>query len=67
MRELPMKDDDLYLLCSDGLTGMLRDSEIQEILERGQPLQATCQSLIDASNDRGGIDNITAVLVAACP
>ena len=67
VRELPMKDDDLYLLCSDGLTGMLRDSEIQKILERGQPLQATCQSLIDASNDRGGIDNITAVLVAACP
>jgi len=65
VHDCPLEADDLFLLCSDGLTGMLLDSKIQEILERDQPLHETCQSLIDAANDRGGADNITAILVSA--
>ncbi len=62
--EVPVQEGDIFLLCSDGLTGMLRDSEIQDLLENGEDLDQTCQSLVDAANDRGGGDNITVVLVS---
>ncbi|UCC71771.1 MAG: Stp1/IreP family PP2C-type Ser/Thr phosphatase [Gemmatimonadota bacterium] len=55
---------DLFLLCSDGLSGMLPDEEIQEILSRAaEDLEEVADELIDAANDAGGMDNITAVLV----
>ncbi|MEN6625568.1 MAG: Stp1/IreP family PP2C-type Ser/Thr phosphatase [Candidatus Sumerlaeia bacterium] len=55
---------DLFLICSDGLTGMAEDHEIQSILlKSGDNLEAGCQALIDASNKAGGIDNISVVLV----
>lgn len=59
-----MEPGDLYLLCSDGLNGMLADQAIAEILAReGQgDLNAAAQRLVDAANEKGGHDNITAVL-----
>jgi len=61
---------DTFLLCSDGLVGMLEDSEIQEILGQyvrsstnGGPDDAPAQALIDAANAKGGHDNITAALI----
>ena len=60
---------DLYLLCSDGLVGMLEDSEIESILTaNGSDQGATdkgsrLQRLLDAANAAGGHDNITAALV----
>lgn len=55
---------DLFLICSDGLTGMIDDERIQKILlERGENLADACQGLIEASNQAGGIDNISVVLV----
>lgn len=55
---------DLFLICSDGLTGMIEDQQIRNILlDRGDNLAEACQALVDASNQAGGIDNISVVLV----
>lgn len=59
----PFQAGDLYLLCSDGLSGMITDRRIEEILLDGaDDLDAACKSLIDEANANGGTDNITAVL-----
>jgi protein phosphatase len=54
---------DLYLICSDGLTDVVRDHEIVSLIAAadGDP-HAAAESLVDAANRGGGIDNITAVL-----
>ncbi len=51
------------LLCCDGLWGMLPDSAIQTILASAPSPQDACHQLIDAANNAGGRDNITAVIV----
>jgi len=56
-----LQRDDLILLCTDGLTEMLEDSDIQHILSASQDTVA--QELLAAANDRGGVDNITTVVV----
>jgi protein phosphatase len=56
--------DDLYLLCSDGLTEMLTDSEIGEVLGRIESgIQDGAEELVRQANERGGVDNISVVLV----
>lgn len=57
-----VRPGDRYLLCSDGLTDMLPDSEIAGILRERGPRDAV-QALIDAANRNGGKDNITAVVI----
>ncbi len=52
---------DAFLICSDGLHGYVKHKEIPDILKLG-PL-AACDRLIDVANERGGKDNITAVIV----
>ena len=59
---VPIQAEDRYLLCSDGLHGYLETHEIAPLL-RGTSLDEGCKKLIDLANDRGGKDNITAVLV----
>lgn len=54
---------DAFLLCSDGLVGMVDEAALAEILRSGRPSADTLRALIDAANDAGGFDNITAVLV----
>ncbi|HET7229510.1 MAG TPA: PP2C family serine/threonine-protein phosphatase [Longimicrobium sp.] len=54
---------DLVLLCSDGLTGMLTDRMLRRVLMRDETLAERVAELILFANDRGGRDNITAVLV----
>jgi len=56
---------DIFLLCSDGLTGMLRDSMIQDIIRRNEeePLSKMAEALIREANNAGGSDNISAILV----
>jgi serine/threonine protein phosphatase PrpC len=62
--EIEAKPGDVFLLCSDGLTGMVPESEIQRIVTAsGGDLEKACQELIDAANERGGLDNVTAVLI----
>ena len=59
------RDGDVFLLCSDGLTTMVDAGTIERILvlNRGR-LDAATHALIKAANDRGGDDNITAILFA---
>ena len=54
---------DLYLLASDGLTGMVEDSQLSRILESRQAPGRLVDTLIAEANRRGGLDNITAVVV----
>ncbi len=54
---------DLLLLCSDGLTTMLRDAEIAAHLARTRDLDELSDLLIAEANARGGVDNITVVLI----
>jgi len=64
VRELEARPGDLFLLCSDGLTGMLSDADLRDRLDSGRSLHEICRTLINDSNARGGIDNITVVLLA---
>lgn len=54
---------DVILLCSDGLTGMVHDPEIERILTSSAHLEEAARRLIDAANAAGGEDNISAVLL----
>jgi len=58
---------DLYLLCSDGLWGPLDDDRICALCTAHHDLEQACQSLLDAANEAGGPDNLTAVLVRVSP
>src|SRR6185295_17445199 len=60
---IQLRQGDMLLLCSDGLSGKLRNEEIRQIVaESGEDLGAACAALVAAANDRGGEDNITVVL-----
>jgi protein phosphatase len=54
---------DCYVLCSDGLSGMIEDAEILEIVSGAGNIEEACRRLIAVANEHGGEDNITAVLV----
>jgi len=60
--EYSLQINDKLLLCSDGLNGMLQDSEIASILSQTPDLDECRQSLIDTANQAGGNDNITVAL-----
>jgi protein phosphatase len=51
------------LLCSDGLTNMLKDEEIKAILDEGANLRIKTAELVMAANGNGGKDNIAVILV----
>jgi serine/threonine protein phosphatase PrpC len=59
---IPARPGDVYLLCSDGLSGMVSDPDLAAIVGADDSLSSTAKTLIDAANDNGGRDNITAVL-----
>ncbi len=63
--ETAIDNDDIYLLCSDGLNSMLTDDEIADVLGSEQSLQDMSRRLIITANERGGNDNITVVLLRA--
>jgi protein phosphatase len=58
---VPARDGDVFLLCSDGLTTMVGDEEIREILVGARSLRSAVNRLVEAANRGGGRDNITAV------
>jgi protein phosphatase len=62
----PVQPGDVYVLCSDGLHGLVSDAEIGMIGHELGPADA-CQLLVDLANVRGGNDNITVVVVKAGP
>ena len=53
---------DIILLCSDGLTNMLEDSEIESVFET-VPAERVCDELVSRALKNGGTDNVTAVIV----
>jgi serine/threonine protein phosphatase PrpC len=57
------QDDDVYLLCSDGLSKMVTDDELRDVLLEHEDLEAALYTLIEAANDRGGNDNVTVIIV----
>ena len=57
-----IKIGDRFLLCSDGITDMLSDGEIADILSRDIPVTKTVEILVDRALKKGGRDNITVVL-----
>jgi protein phosphatase len=60
--EVPVQVGDVFLLCSDGLTGVVSTEEIQHALSHNSPSMAAWQ-LIDLANDKGGPDNITCLIL----
>ncbi|MFY9568115.1 MAG: Stp1/IreP family PP2C-type Ser/Thr phosphatase [Acetivibrionales bacterium] len=54
--------DDIYILCTDGLTNMVSESEIADIAAGSEPEHA-CAKLIEAANRQGGEDNITVIVI----
>ena len=65
LHQLDLRPGDLFLLCSDGLSGVVRDAEIAEVVRREAPAQAV-RTLVDFANSRGGPDNVT-VQIARIP
>ena len=59
--KLELRDRDLLMLCSDGLTGHVSDDEIRQILLGDRPEDAV-RKLVDLANERGGKDNITVIV-----
>jgi len=57
------QDDDIYLLCSDGLSKMVSDDELCNTLQQHEDLETALYTLIEAANDRGGNDNVTVIIV----
>lgn len=61
--QVRLKDGDLLLLCTDGLTALVPDNDIQDVLqEQGSDLEAAAQRLLKLAREQGGHDNATAVL-----
>ena len=63
--EFQVQPQDLYLMCSDGLSEMLGHADLTILTAADVPLDDKVQRLIDAANARGGRDNISVVLVQA--
>jgi serine/threonine protein phosphatase PrpC len=60
---LPLRAGDRLLLCTDGLTSMIDEDAIRDLLLGEPNSQGACEGLIDAANKAGGDDNITVVLL----
>jgi protein phosphatase len=63
LAELTPEAGDVFVLCSDGLTGHVRDEEIAETVAGGADPQEAVGALIELANERGGEDNITLAIV----
>jgi protein phosphatase len=58
-----VKDGDIFLLCSDGLSGMVELPTICDLLKAGVDLDDAAHKLVEAANNAGGADNITVLLL----
>ncbi len=61
--EFEVQPKDIILLCTDGLSNMLSDNRMKEIIGEAKKMEEAAEKLVDAANDEGGYDNITAVLL----
>ena len=62
LSELTLLNGDILLLCTDGLSNMITDKNMLEIISFAQEPAAICNLLINQANEKGGSDNITAVI-----
>ncbi|WP_026893907.1 Stp1/IreP family PP2C-type Ser/Thr phosphatase [Clostridiisalibacter paucivorans] len=58
-----IENGDIIMLCTDGLTNMLKDEDISEILTKEENLDVACDTLINKANNVGGTDNTTVMLI----
>jgi PPM family protein phosphatase len=58
----PGREDDVYLLCSDGLTTMVKEDRVAEIIRTRSSLVDAAERLVNSANEAGGRDNVTVVL-----
>lgn len=58
-----IKESDCYLICSDGLTDMIENKDILEMIKQKIPLEEKAEQLVLAALEAGGTDNITIILV----
>ena len=63
LAELTPAEGDIFVMCTDGLTGHLRDQEIAERISLETDLQESCDALVTTANERGGEDNTTVVVI----
>ena len=62
---MEVQEKDRYLICSDGLTDMIRDEEIGKILLQNEHIADAVRELVQSAVDAGGKDNITVVIIEA--
>ena len=67
LREMAVQEEDQVLLCSDGLTRMVADEGIAQVLSETRTAQQAADRLVEIANDNGGADNITVVVVRLNP
>ncbi len=60
---IPLQTGDRFMFCSDGLTDMVDDEAIEQVLAEGQEPAAAAERLVELANEAGGTDNITVVVV----
>jgi len=60
---LPVQPDDLFMLCTDGLCGLVRDDEIAAFFGRGDSMETISDNLVAAALQKGGHDNVTVQIV----
>ena len=60
--EVDVKEEDVVVLCTDGLTNMLIDEQMLDIINNAEDLQKACDTLVETANNNGGEDNITVIL-----
>ena len=60
---VPVSTGDKFLLCSDGLTGMVTDDSLKEYLSQNEAPQKIADLLVEAANLNGGVDNITVIVL----
>jgi len=63
VQEMDLAESERLLLCSDGLSGMVPDQQIWDIVSQAPSFQAAVEALISTARAAGGEDNITAILV----
>ena len=64
---IKIEKDDIILLCTDGLTNMLSDTNLQAVLSTSKDMELMAEELIAAANNAGGLDNVTLVLCKNTP
>ena len=63
IRAHQIKSGDIYILCSDGLSGMVQDEQILHVTANAKSLERAVAELVDAANRNGGTDNVTTLLL----